>query len=167
MNIKQYAGILLTAVFIILVVILPITTSVYGQTINEALELFDSGRLSSAESALQRPLSSNSKDATVLLYLGKIDREWSEATKAENYLLKAVGADKNLADGYYELGQTQLIKKRGLLDSRSREAMKYFEKALKIDPMHGETKFALYETYFKNDDPDKAEGILKEYIKDC
>lgn len=166
MNIKQYAGILLTAVFIIAVVILPITTSVYGQTINEAIELFDSGQLSSAESALQRLLSENSKDATVLLYLGKIYRELNEATKAENYLLKAVGADKNLADGYYELGQTQLIKKRGLLDSRSREAMKYFEKALKIDPMHGETKFALYETYFKNDDPDKAEGILKEYIKE-
>lgn len=140
--------------------------TVNAQTIEEAKKLFEAKNYEQAEEVLKQLRDQNDKDPIVHLYLGKVYKAMGKLEQAESHLDKAVDRDKNLADGYYELGKLQLEKHRTLLGTRSREAQRYYEKALKADPLHADTKFALYESYFENDEPQKALEILREYINE-
>lgn len=135
-----------------------------AQTIEEAKKLFEAKNYEQAEEVLKQLRKQNDKDPIVHLYLGKVYKAMGKLEKAEGHLNKAVDRDKNLADGYYELGKLQLDKPRSFLDTKIKEAQRYFEKALKADPLHAETKFALYESYFENNEPQKASEILWEYL---
>jgi GWxTD domain-containing protein len=137
-----------------------------AQTIDEAKALFNAKNYTQAETILKAILKKNRNEPQANLYLGKIYRIQKQYDLAEQYLKKAVDKDKKLADGFYELGQIQLDKPRGLFGTKYKEAQNWFLKAVKADPKNADAKFALYETYFTLDESKKAFDVLSEYVKE-
>ncbi|MFC1553819.1 tetratricopeptide repeat protein [candidate division KSB1 bacterium] len=151
---------------IVFIVTLVFSAQIFAQTIDEAQKLFDQEKFQEAEVILLQILDQNDKDLTANFLLGKVNLELKEYERAEKYIRKTVDIDKNFADGYYVLGMIEMSKPRSLLASKTKEAMNHFNKALEIDPSHGDSKMAIFEAYFENEEPQEALEILRSYLID-
>lgn len=83
------------------------------------------------------------EDAETLLNLAKLHLSMNEYQEAENYLLKALEKDADVADIYTSLGRLSVRKEN------FREATEYFKKALKIAPYDLDVWSNLAEAYLK------------------
>jgi len=146
--------------------LLIIPAAALGQTIEEAIKLFDGGDYNRSEEILKQLLDADKKNQLALVYLGKVYAAQGDFERAESQLKKTVKNDKNYARGYYELGKLALMKPRGILNRRNQEARNQFEKALEVDPSFSEAKYALFESYFDTDDPKEAFAYLSDFLRD-
>lgn len=149
-----------------LLLLLSVSSAAFGQSIDDAIKLFDAGDYTGSKQIIDNLLSADKENAMALLYSGKILAVNGDYQRAETQMKKAVKFDETFALGFYELGKLALMKPRGLLNKTHSSAQKYFRDALKADPGFSEAKFALYESYFESDKPKLAFDYISDYLKD-
>lgn len=98
------------------------------------------------------------EDTTTLLNLAKLHLSMDEHQEAENYLLKALEKDSDVADIYTSLGRLSVSKEN------FREATDYFKKALKIAPYDLDIWSNLAEAYLKLKQLSQAESEYRKIL---
>ena len=98
------------------------------------------------------------EDTETLLNLAKLHLSMDEHQEAENYLLKALEKDADVAGIYTNLGRLSVSKEN------FREATKYFKKALKIAPDDLDVWSNLAEAYLKLKQLSQAETEYRKIL---
>ena len=99
-----------------------------------------------------------SEKATTLLDLGDLYLSMEEYEEAENFLLKALEKDHDLADVHISLGALYIGKED------FNKNVQYFKKALKIDPDNLNVRSNLAEAYLKLKQLTKAESEYRKIL---
>ena len=124
-----------------------------------AYKLFMSGDKNNAEIALKEFIKTNPNHAMAHAVLGLIADEKQNFPKAINYYKKSIAINPNDYRIYYNLGNTYLKNK---MDA---EAVKQFEKCIKLEPKYINTYKSL-ELYYKSMNNVEKQNYYTQKIKE-
>ena len=153
---------------------LVLSVSTFGQSLDEGIELFESGNYDNAEEIFTSLKKSQPNNPRVYFYLGRIEFDKEEYKKAVNWFEEAADLDEDnsfyrmwMGHSYGRQAQNaSVLRQAGL----ARNSRKNYEKAIALDPNNVEARESAMEFYlqapgFLGGGRDKAELQAAEIEK--
>ncbi len=132
---------------------LVLSGATFGQTMDEGIELFESGNHEEAASVFESLKKTQSENPRVYFYLGRIEFDKDEYKKATNLFEEAADLDDDNSMYRMWMGHsfgrqaqnTSKLRQAGL----ARNSRKNYEKAIELDPTNVEARESAMEYYLQ------------------
>ncbi len=137
--------------FLPVLLLLVLVTTAYANDMPSAIDMYESGRLEDARTALQPIITAEPGNIDARLYMGRTFYDMHDYDEAEEWFLKALELDDNYSDSHFWLGalygrkaqKAGIFKRIGL----AKKSRKGFQRAIELNPEHVRAREALVRFY--------------------
>lgn len=126
---------------------------------NNAVKLYQDGKLDDAKAEFEKVLAADAKDTTTMVWLGVIALRQNNPAAAIDMLTKATDLKKDDALAWNNLGIAQLATADGL-----DKAISAFQKAVGLDKSYADAYYNLGIAFSRKKDLDSAIGAYKKAV---
>lgn len=142
---------LTTCFLLLLFILIPIVSS--SQSLDEGIQMFETGEKEKAQTFFQNHLKSNKKDPEANFYMGRIYFDEDDYGKAIDWFEKAAKYDKNNSRYHMWLGHSFGRRAQNAPKLKqpflARNSRKNYEKAVELDPDNIEARKSAMEFYLQ------------------
>lgn len=124
---------------------------------DEAVNLYEDGKLQDAEERLKKSISANDRQAPFYNLMAMIKVKQKDFTSAERNFKKSLSIDPDYQPSYYGLGITYY------LTNDYKGAVDKFKKSLELYPLHPPSLFGIGRTYFQLKEWEKTILHLRDF----